>query len=123
MSTLLTSLNATQPGNRTPEADEIAQCAPYLERQIQLIQPKLIVALGETAALLLGHDATLSDLRGKLHDYRGSSSPGLVKGIPLVITYHPANLLHTPLKKPKHGTICAWQLLQCSGWFEIIGLD
>jgi len=61
------------PGNRTPEASEIAQCAPYLERQIQLIQPKLIVALGETAALLLGHDAALPDLRGKLHDYRGSS--------------------------------------------------
>ena len=89
------------PGNRMPETDEIAQCAPYLARQIQLIQPKLIVALGETAALLLGHDATVPDLRGKLHDYRGSSSHGLVKGIPLVITYHPANLLHTPLKKAK----------------------
>ena len=89
------------PGNRTPEADEIAQCLPYLERQIQLIQPKLIVALGETAALLLGHDATVPDLRGKLHDYRGSSSHGLEKGIPLVITYHPAYLLHNPLKKAK----------------------
>ena len=87
------------PDNRTPEADEIAQCAPYLVRQIQFIQPKLIVALGETAALLLGHDATLHDLRGKLHDYRGSSSQGLVKGIPLIITYHPAYLLHNPLKK------------------------
>ena len=89
------------PGNHTPDANEIAQCAPYLERQIQLIQPKLIVALGETAALLLGHDATLSDLRGKLHDYRGSSSSGLVQGIPLIITYHPAYLLHNPLKKAK----------------------
>ena len=89
------------PGNRTAEANEIAQCAPYLERQIQLIQPKLIVALGETAAFLLGHDATLHDLRGKLHDYRGSSSYGLVKGIPLIITYHPTYLLHNPLKKAK----------------------
>ncbi|MFZ1546702.1 MAG: uracil-DNA glycosylase [Candidatus Nitrotoga sp.] len=89
------------PGNRTPETDEITQCAPYLERQIQLIQPKLIVALGETAALLLGYDATLSDLRGKLHDYRGSSSHGLVKGVPLIITYHPAYLLYNPLKKAK----------------------
>ena len=62
------------PGNRTPEANEIAQCLPYLERQIQLIQPKLIVALGETAALLLGYDAALSDVRGKLHEYRGSSN-------------------------------------------------
>lgn len=85
--------------SRTPEANEIAQCIPYLERQIQLIQPKLIVALGETAALLLGHDATLSDLRGKLLDYRGSSSQGLVNGIPLIITYHPTSLLHTPLQK------------------------
>lgn len=89
------------PGNRTPEANEIVQCVPYLERQIQLIQPKLIVALGETAALLLGFDATLPDLRGKLHNYRGSSSPGLVKDIPLIITYHPTDLLHTPLNKAK----------------------
>ncbi|BBJ24607.1 uracil-DNA glycosylase [Candidatus Nitrotoga sp. AM1P] len=87
------------PGNRTPEANEIAQCVPYLDRQIQLIQPKLIVALGETAALLLGHGAMLSGVRGKLHDYRGSSSYSLVKGIPLIITYHPTYLLHTPLKK------------------------
>lgn len=94
-------VKCSPPGNRTPEANEIAQCAPYLERQIQLIQPKLIVAMGETAALLLGHDATLSDLRGKLHDYRGSSSSGLVQGIPLIITYHPAYLLQNPLKKAK----------------------
>jgi len=92
-------LKCYPPGGRTPEANEIAQCMPYLERQIQLIQPKLIVALGETAALLLGHDATLSDLRGKLFDYRGSSAHGLVKGIPLIITYHPTYLLHTPLQK------------------------
>lgn len=89
------------PGNRTPEADEIARCVPYLERQIQLIQPKLIVALGETAALLLGHGVTLSDVRGKLHDYRGSSPHSLAKNIPLIITYHPTDLLHTPLNKAK----------------------
>ena len=59
------------PGNRTPEADEIAQCLPYLQRQIELIRPKLIVALGKTAATsLLGRDATLGSLRGKLYDYR-----------------------------------------------------
>ncbi|CAH1906217.1 Type-4 uracil-DNA glycosylase [Candidatus Nitrotoga sp. HW29] len=87
------------PGNRTPEADEIAQCVPYLERQIQLIQPKLIVALGETAALLLGHGATLSGVRGKLHDYRGSSAHALVTGIPLIFTYDPIYLMQTPLKK------------------------
>ncbi|RFC35338.1 MAG: DNA polymerase [Candidatus Nitrotoga sp. SPKER] len=86
-------------GNRTPEANEIAQCGPYLERQIQLIQPKLIVALGETAALLLGYGAALSGMRGKLHHYCGSPTHTLVKGIPLIITHHPAYLLHTPLKK------------------------
>ena len=84
------------PANRTPEADEIAQCLPYLERQIKLIQPKVIVALGKAAATaLLGRDATLASLRGKLHDYRG---------IPFIITYHPAYLLRAPLEKAK-----AWQ--------------
>ena len=87
------------PGNRAPEADEIAQCMPYLQRQIELIQPRLIVALGKTAATaLLGHDATLASLRGRLHDYQG---------IPLVITYHPAYLLRTPMDKAK-----AWQDLR-----------
>lgn len=84
------------PGNRTPEADEIAACLPYLQRQIALIQPKIIVALGKTAAnALLESDVTLSSLRGRLHDYRG---------IPLIITYHPAYLLRTPADKAK-----AWQ--------------
>ena len=84
------------PDNRAPEADEIATCLPYLHRQIELIQPKLIVALGKTAATaLLGSDATLGSLRGKLHAYRG---------FPLLITYHPAYLLRSPLEKAK-----AWQ--------------
>jgi DNA polymerase len=84
------------PGNRNPEADEIATCLPYLQRQIALIQPKLIVALGKVASnALLGKDATLASLRGKLHDYRG---------IPLIVTYHPAYLLRTPSEKAK-----AWQ--------------
>ncbi len=84
------------PGNRTPEADEIATCVPYLQRQIELIKPKMIVALGKTAATaLLGKDATLASLRGRLHEYQG---------IPLVITYHPAYLLRTPADKAK-----AWQ--------------
>lgn len=84
------------PGNRTPEADEVASCLPYLQRQIELIQPKLIVALGKTAATaLLGRDASLASLRGRLHDYRGT---------PLLITYHPAYLLRSPAEKAK-----AWQ--------------
>jgi DNA polymerase len=84
------------PGNRTPEADEIATCLPYLQRQIELIQPKIIVALGKTAATaLIGKDATLASLRGRQHDYHGT---------PLIITYHPAYLLRTPADKAK-----AWQ--------------
>ncbi|WP_035383359.1 uracil-DNA glycosylase [Ferriphaselus sp. R-1] len=84
------------PGNRTPEPDEIAQCLPYLRRQIELIRPKLIVALGKTAATsLLGRDAALGSLRGHLHEF---------DGIPLIITYHPAYLLRSPTEKAK-----AWQ--------------
>src|SRR5882724_1986357 len=84
------------PGNRVPAADEIAQCLPYLQRQIELIQPKLIVALGKTAATaLLGKEATLASLRGKVHHYQT---------IPLIVTYHPAYLLRSPLEKMK-----AWQ--------------
>ncbi|HMC12979.1 MAG TPA: uracil-DNA glycosylase [Gallionellaceae bacterium] len=84
------------PGNRAPEADEIATCFPYLQRQIALIQPKIIVALGKTAATsLLGRDATLASLRGTVHSYQG---------IPLIITYHPAYLLRTPADKAK-----AWE--------------
>ncbi|HUW00457.1 MAG TPA: uracil-DNA glycosylase [Gallionella sp.] len=84
------------PGNRNPDAEEIAACLPYLQRQIELLQPKMIVALGKVASnALLGRDATLASLRGKLHDYRG---------IPLIVTYHPAYLLRSPSEKAK-----AWQ--------------
>jgi DNA polymerase len=84
------------PGNRNPDAGEIAICLPYLKRQIELIKPKLIVALGKTASTaLLGNDAPLGTLRGKLHDFNG---------IPLVVTYHPAYLLRSPSEKAK-----AWQ--------------
>lgn len=84
------------PNNRTPQAEEVATCLPYLHNQIALIKPKLIVALGKTAATaLLGKDATLASLRGKLHDYHG---------IPLLVTYHPAYLLRSPSEKAK-----AWQ--------------
>lgn len=84
------------PNNRTPEIDEIATCLPYLKRQIALIKPKLIIALGKTASTaLLGKDAPLGSLRGKLHDF---------DGIPLAVTYHPAYLLRSPPEKAK-----AWQ--------------
>lgn len=81
------------PGNRTPEADEIARCLPYLRRQIELIQPKIIVALGKVASsALLGGDAALASLRGKQHAYHR---------IPVIVTYHPAYLLRSPLEKAK----------------------
>jgi uracil-DNA glycosylase family 4 len=81
------------PGNRTPTASEIASCLPYLRQQIALIRPRLIVALGKTAATaLLGNEAALSSLRGRMHAYQG---------IPLVITYHPAYLLRTPADKAR----------------------
>jgi DNA polymerase len=84
------------PGNRAPQADEISQCLPYLQRQIDLIKPRLIVALGKVASnALLGRDATLASLRGKLHDYHG---------VPMIVTYHPAYLLRSPTEKSK-----AWQ--------------
>ncbi len=81
------------PGNRAPERDEIATCLPYLQRQIALIKPRLIVALGKTAATaLLGREATLGSLRGTLHDFNG---------VPLIVTYHPAYLLRSPMEKAK----------------------
>lgn len=84
------------PENRTPAAEEIVTCRPYLERQIELIQPKLIVALGRPAAqTLLQAEIKIGAARGKLHAY---------KGIPLIVSYHPAYLLRTLLDKAK-----AWE--------------
>ncbi len=78
-------LKSRPPGNRNPKPEEIAACLPYLERQVQLIEPKIIVALGRFAAhSLLATDASISSLRGKLHQYQG---------IPMIVTYHPAYLL------------------------------
>jgi len=74
-----------------PAAAEIAQCLPYLQRQIELVQPKVIVALGKLAASnLLGEELALDELRGVLHDYQG---------IPVIVTYHPAYLLRKPTAK------------------------
>jgi DNA polymerase len=84
------------PGNRTPTHEEASACAPYLDRQIELIAPKLIVALGKTAATrLLGTEASLASLRGRVHRYRD---------IPVVVTYHPAYLLRSLPEKAK-----AWE--------------
>ena len=81
------------PNNRNPSLYEAHQCEPYLTRQIALIKPKLIVALGKVAAQnLLKCDDSISSLRGKLHDY---------SGIPLIVTYHPAYLLRALPEKAK----------------------
>jgi DNA polymerase len=81
-------LKCRPPNNRDPEPLEVAACTPYLHRQLELIRPKVILALGRPAAhALLGTNASLNDLRGKIHRYRG---------IPVVVTYHPAALLRNP---------------------------
>jgi DNA polymerase len=89
-------LKCRPPGNRAPEPGEVDACRPYLDRQIALIRPRLIVALGRSAATtLLGVDATIASLRGRLHRYQG---------VPLVVTYHPAYLLRNLPDKAK-----AWE--------------
>lgn len=75
------------PGNRNPEPDEALACEPYLHRQIELIQPRLIIALGKVAAVnLLAREASVASMRNTVHHYRG---------IPLIVTYHPAYLLRS----------------------------
>ena len=84
------------PGNRNPEPEEALACEPYLHRQIDLIQPKLIIALGKVAAVnLLAREASVASMRNKVHQYRG---------IPLIVTYHPAYLLRSLAEKAR-----AWE--------------
>jgi uracil-DNA glycosylase len=84
------------PGNRNPEPDEVARCEPYLQRQVALVKPKLIVALGRFAAQsLLKTDASISSLRGRVHTY---------EGVPVIVTYHPAYLLRSLPDKAKAWT-------------------
>jgi uracil-DNA glycosylase family 4 len=92
-------LKCRPPGNRTPQAEEVEQCLPYLRKQIQLVKPKLIVCLGLVAAEELLHTReSLTTLRGKTLAY---------DGIPVKITYHPAALLRNPnWKRP------AWEDVQ-----------
>ena len=81
------------PGNRNPEPDEVARCEPYLQRQVALVKPKLIIALGRVAAQnLLKTDASISSLRGRVHRY---------EDVPVIVTYHPAYLLRSLPDKAK----------------------
>jgi len=94
-------LKSRPPQNRDPQSDEVAACEPFLRRQIQLIQPRIILALGRIAAQNLLKTATpIGKLRGQQYTYPGTA-------IPLVVTYHPAYLLRTPSEKRK-----AWEDLQ-----------
>ncbi|KGS04870.1 uracil-DNA glycosylase family protein [Burkholderia sp. ABCPW 111] len=81
------------PGNRNPEPDEVARCEPYLQRQVALVKPRLIVALGRFAAqTLLKTDASIASMRGRVHQY---------EGVPVIVTYHPAYLLRSLQDKAK----------------------
>ncbi|MCP3709356.1 uracil-DNA glycosylase [Paraburkholderia sp. CNPSo 3274] len=84
------------PGNRNPEPDEVARCEPYLQRQVALVKPKIIVALGRFAAQsLLKTDDSIASLRGRVHEY---------EGVPVIVTYHPAYLLRSLHDKAKAWT-------------------
>jgi uracil-DNA glycosylase family 4 len=88
-------LKCRPPANRDPSADEVECCQPYLQQQVALIQPKLILAVGRIAAHNMLHTTTqVGCLRGTVHHYGEQE-------IPLVVTYHPAYLLRSPLEKRK----------------------
>jgi uracil-DNA glycosylase len=99
------------PGNRTPEPDECETCSPFLMRQIAVIKPKVVVALGATAAKnLLAMNSSLGDLRGRFYDFKPAgvrSSDASWPGARLAVTYHPAYLLRDPRQKGE-----AWKDLQ-----------
>jgi uracil-DNA glycosylase len=89
-------LKCRPPGNRNPQPEEVAHCTPFLRQQIDLIRPKLILAMGRFAAqTLLATDASIAGLRGRVHGYAG---------VPLIVTYHPAYLLRSLPDKAK-----AWE--------------
>jgi DNA polymerase len=90
-------LKCRPPGNRDPQPEEARCCRPFLDRQIALIAPKIIVALGRIAAQqLLQTDTPIGRLRGRLHSHALDG-----RQIPVVVTYHPAYLLRSPQDKPK----------------------
>jgi uracil-DNA glycosylase len=94
-------LKSRPPNNRDPRPEEVEACLPYLVRQMALLQPKIMLAVGRIAAQnLLGTDAPLARLRGRVHHFGERQTP-------LVVTYHPAYLLRTPADKRK-----AWEDLK-----------
>jgi DNA polymerase len=94
-------LKCRPPNNRDPAPSEVARCLPYLERQIALLKPRIMLAVGRIAAQnLLATDTPIGKLRGRVHAFG-------VQKIPLVVTYHPAYLLRSPTEKRK-----AWEDLK-----------
>jgi uracil-DNA glycosylase len=90
-------LKCRPPQNRDPSAEEVARCEPFLQKQLALVQPKLILVVGRFAAQsLLRTDASIASLRGRLHSY-----PVAGHGIPVIVTYHPAYLLRNLADKAK----------------------
>ncbi len=86
-------LKCRPPGNRNPQPDEVAQCEPYLRRQVALLQPRIVLAMGRFAVQsLLGTTEPIGKLRGRAHQYQG---------VPVVVTYHPAYLLRNLPEKAK----------------------
>jgi DNA polymerase len=87
------TLKCRPPGNRNPEPEELAQCEPFLVRQLELVQPKIILAMGRFAVQsLLRSTEPIGRLRGRVHRYHG---------VPLIVTYHPAYLLRNPEDKAR----------------------
>ena len=98
------------PGNRTPERDECETCSPFLMRQIAVIKPRIVVALGAVAAKnLLAFNAPMAELRGRFYDFMpaGARAGDGWQGAKLAVTYHPAFLLRDPRQKGE-----AWKDLQ-----------
>ncbi len=90
-------LKCRPPGNRNPAPEEVARCEPFLRRQIALVRPRVIVAMGRFAVQsLLGSDAGIAALRGQVHPFRVGDLD-----VPLVVTYHPAYLLRSLSDKSK----------------------
>ena len=87
------TLKCRPPGNRNPAPDELAQCEAFLIRQVQLLQPRIILAMGAFAVKsLLRSTEPVGKLRGRVHHYQG---------VPLIVTYHPAYLLRNPADKAR----------------------
>jgi uracil-DNA glycosylase family 4 len=92
-------LKCRPPGNRDPQPDEVRSCIGYLQRQIELVNPRLILCVGRIAAqTLLQTDTIIGKLRGRVHSL---SAPPTGKARPLIVTYHPAYLLRSPGEKRK----------------------